>query len=312
MSTMAPAAHFDRDAVMRLPPTLVADAMATAFRLVTEGRAVTPARGDIDLEEGAGSFLISGGFRELDVLTVKVIHVRPQNPLLGLARLQGGLLAFSYSTGELLATIDATAATEVRTAACSALSVRLLAALDATVMTVFGTAAQARGHVRAIRAERQIREVRVVGRSAEHARAFALEVGGAATDSVRAALAGAHIVVAATNSRTPIFPAEGIEPGSHFCAVGNGARDAQELDPMLFGRCEGIYVDHMASCLREAGELIAAIDSATIRLEQVHELGDVITGRSHGRLTAHGITGFKSVGHGTQDAALAALLLGRV
>jgi ornithine cyclodeaminase len=312
MSDVAAVPHFDRTAILKLPPRKVADAMATAFRLVTEGKAVNPARGDIDLGDLAATHLISGGFSSLDVLTVKVIHVRPQNPAEGLARLQGGLLAFSYRTGELLATIDATTATEVRTAACSALSVRLLAPAECRVMTVFGTAAQARGNVRAIRAEREIEEVRVVGRSPEHAKAFAAENDASVAGSAEEALDGAAIVVAATNSREPIFEAAEVDRGTHICAVGNGAHDAQELDPRLFGRCDGIYVDHMASCLREAGESIAALDARIVRREQVHELGELLTGHVSRRPSDESITCFKSVGHGTQDAAFAALLLGRI
>ena len=312
MSVMSSTPHFDREAILRFSPTSVANAMATAFSLVTKGQAVTPSRKDIDLGEGVGIFLISGGFSDLDILTVKVIHVRPDNPSVGLARLQGGLLAFSYRTGELLATIDAAAATEVRTAAGSALSVRLLAVPDASVLTVFGTAAQARGHITAIRAERPVREVRVVGRSAAGATALAAEVGGSVFDNTRDALAGAHIVVAATNSRTPIFPAQEVAPASHVCAVGNGAHDATELDPTLFGRCSGIFVDHLPSCLREAGELIAALDAGVVAPAKVRELGELVTGRVPGRPSAEAITCFKSVGHGTQDAAFAALLLGRL
>ena len=47
------------------------------------------------------------------------------------------------------------------------------------------------------------------------------------------------------------------------------------------------------------------IDEAAVR-----ELGEVVLGRAPGRTAPDEITIYKSVGNGTQDAALAALLLG--
>ena len=48
--------------------------------MVARGAAVAPVRGHIDLGEGSGTFLISGVLTELDLLSVKVINVRPANP----------------------------------------------------------------------------------------------------------------------------------------------------------------------------------------------------------------------------------------
>ena len=128
---------------MALDPRRVADAMASALATVSRGAAVAPVRTHIDLGDGNGTYLISGALNELDILTVKVISVRPRNPEHGLARLQGFLTAFEASTGRPIATLDARAATETRTAACSAVSLRLMARPDAAVLTVFGTGPQA-------------------------------------------------------------------------------------------------------------------------------------------------------------------------
>jgi ornithine cyclodeaminase len=158
---------------MAIDPAQVADAMASALAMVSRGNAVAPVRAHIDLGDGAGTFLISGVLTEFDLLSVKVINVRPQNPLRGLERLQGSLTAFESSTGRPLATLDARAATEVRTAACSAVSLRLLARADATVLTVFGTGPQAAAHLRAMTRETEFAEIRIVGRNQDAARNLA-------------------------------------------------------------------------------------------------------------------------------------------
>lgn len=311
MSTL-PIPHFDRAAISRIGPKAAADAMAITLGLVAEGKGVTPKRADINLGGDNGCFLISGALPSLDILTVKVINVRPGNPADGLGRLQGALSVFSCRTGQLVATIDSAAATELRTAACSALSVRLMARPESAVLTVFGTGPQARAHIAAIRIEREITEVRIVGHSPSSSAAFAAEVGGTPAGSVQAALDGADVVVAATNSHEPIFSADLVSPGTHVCAVGNGARNWMELDPALFARSEAIRVDNRAGCLVEAGELIAAIESGLIEEIAVQELGEVVLGRSPGRQSHDGITVFKSVGQGTQDAGLAAVLFGKL
>jgi ornithine cyclodeaminase/alanine dehydrogenase-like protein (mu-crystallin family) len=302
--------HFTRDEIFALDPVEVADAMALALAMVSRGTAVAPVRAHIDLGDGAGTFLISGALPDLDLLSVKVINVRPQNPGRGLERLQGSLTVFESSTGRPLATLDARAATETRTAACSAVSVRLLARSDATVLTVFGTGPQAAAHLRAMTHEREFAEIRVVGRNQASARALAAHYPGAKAMNADDAVAGAHVVVTATNSTAALFPAAAVDPGTHIDMVGSGSAAASEVEPQLLARAAAIRVDHRPTCLEESGEIVGAIRAGLIDAASVRELGEVVLGVAPGRTGADDITVYKSVGNGTQDAALAALLLG--
>jgi ornithine cyclodeaminase/alanine dehydrogenase-like protein (mu-crystallin family) len=286
--------HFSREEIFALDPRVVADAMADALAMVARGAAVAPVRSHIDLGDGAGTFLISGVLTELDLLTVKVINVRPANAALGMPRLQGGLTAFRSSTGEPLATLDARAVTEVRTAACSAVSFRRMARPDSSVLVIFGSGPQAAAHRRALSTEHDFTEVRVVGRG----------------DDGRVALEHADVVVTATNSVTPLFPAAAIQPGTHLMCVGSGSAGAAEVEPELLARAAAIRVDHRPTCLAESGEIVRALASGLIQESDVSELGEVLLGRAAGRSEAGDITVYKSVGNGTQDAALTALLLG--
>ena len=305
-----PVRHFTRDEIMAADPIRVADAMAAALAMVSHGAAVAPIRGHIDLGEGAGTFLISGALPELGLLSVKVINVRPSNPAVGLERLQGFLTAFDLATGRPLATLDARAATEVRTAACSAVSVRLLARPDARVLVVFGTGPQAAAHLRALTAERQFSEIRIVGRDAEGARKLAAAHPGARAMSSDEAMRGADVVVTATNSTTPLFAAEVARPGMHIAMVGSGSAAASEVEPALLARAAAIRVDHRPTCLAEAGEIVGAVRAGFITEAAVRELGEVILGSAPARISPDDITVYKAVGNGTQDAALAAMLLG--
>ena len=290
--------HFDRDEIFALDPRRVADAMADALAKASRGAAVAPVRTHIDLGAGSGTYLISGVLNELDMLTVKVISVRPRNPDHGLARLQGFLTAFEASTGRPVATLDAPAATEIRTAGCSAVSLRLMARPDATVLTVFGSGPQADSHVRALSAERDFEEVRTV-------------MHGDSAAQRKDALRGATVIVTATNSATPVFAAADVEAGAHVICVGSGSAAATEVEPALLARAAAIRVDHLQSCLEEAGEIVQAVRGGFIEPGAVRELGEVVLSRAPGRRSPDDITVYKAVGNGTQDAALAALLLGR-
>jgi ornithine cyclodeaminase/alanine dehydrogenase-like protein (mu-crystallin family) len=302
--------HFSREEIMALDPIRIADAMAAALAMVSRGAAVAPVRAHVDLGEGSGTFLISGVLTELDLLTVKVINVRPQNPGRGLERLQGSLTVFEASTGLPVATLDARAATEVRTAACSAVSVRLLARADATVLAVFGTGPQAAAHLRAMTSEHEFREIRIVGRNPRSAADLAARHAGAKATAAGDALRGANVVVTATNSTTPLFPASAVEPGTHVVMVGSGSAAASEVEPQLLARASAIRVDHRPTCLHESGEIAGALRAGLIDEAAIRELGEVVLGAAPGRTGEDEITVYKSVGNGTQDAALAALLLG--
>lgn len=287
--------HFSADDIQARDPRDVFDAVQSALAMVSSGDAVAPVRAHVPMADGVDAYMISGALPKLDLFTVKVINVVPGNPRHGLERLQGSLTAFELSTGRPLATLDARAATQVRTAACSAVSMRLLARADADVLTVFGVGPQSKAHVRALSAEWEFREVRVAGRDDDPARC----------------LDGAGVVVTATNSVTPLFRASDVPPGAHVIAIGSGSANAAELEPELLAQAT-VFVDHKPTCIEEAGEIVQALAQDTIKKDDVHELGELILGRVGGRRKNADITVYKSVGNGTQDAALAALLLGRV
>jgi len=292
-------------------PRNVFDVVQASLAMLSSGSAIAPVRTQIGLGEGSDVYLISGALPEFDILTVKVINVRARNPEQGLPRLQGSLDAFQLSTGRPLAAIDAQAATEARTSAASAVSARLLARADADVLTVFGTGPQAAAHIRALTAEWEFREIRVVGRTLEAAERLAAEFPDTRAVEVAEALKGAGVVVTATSSSEPLFQASDIEPGTHLALVGSGSASAAEVSPELVARAAAVFADHRASVLEESGEIVQAIKAGVINRDRVHELGELINGKAEGRRSDADITIYKSVGNGTQDAALAALLLGR-
>ena len=88
-------------------------------------------------------------FAEQAAYGLKAICITPANPAAGLDTHQGIVLLSDGQTGEPLAVLNASAVTEVRTAAVSVLATDLLARPGAGDLAVIGTGVQARAHIRA-------------------------------------------------------------------------------------------------------------------------------------------------------------------
>jgi ornithine cyclodeaminase len=219
------------------------------------------------------------------------------------------------------ALLEGTWLTALRTGAASGLATDLLARPDASVLGVIGAGVQARTQVEAVRAVRRIEEVRVASRTRASAESLARELeAGEATaagpprvvvvDSSRDAASGADVVVTATDSATPVLPADAVAPGAHVNAVGGYRPDMQELPSGLVARAR-LVVDQVAAALAEAGDVVIPIAEGLVRETDLVELGAVAAGRAAGRRLPDEITVFKSVGSAAQDLALAALALER-
>jgi len=81
---------------------------------------------------------------------LKAICVFPGNAAIGKDAHQGGVMLFDGETGELLAVVNASAITAIRTAAVSGLATRLLSREDACDLAIIGAGVQARSHLSAM------------------------------------------------------------------------------------------------------------------------------------------------------------------
>jgi len=251
---------------------------------------------------------------------LKAITVTPGNPARGLDSHQGIMLLSSSATGEPLAVLNASALTEIRTAAVSAVATEVLAAQDADVLAIIGTGVQARAHLRAIASTRPLAEIRVVGRTLEKAAKFAAELGpeiAGSTEvigcaSVRQAVEGASIIVTATNSAEPVLRRNWLTPGVHVNAVGACLPHTRELDTATVADA-ALFGDSRDSVLAEAGDYVLAAAEGVIGPDHIQaELGDLLAGdgdsdSAKGRTAEREITIFESLGLAIEDLAAAAL-----
>jgi ornithine cyclodeaminase len=292
-----------------------ADAMRTMLTARARGEVFQPLRSMLHPDGAAGFMGLMPSYQGGVGYGLKAICVTPGNPAVGLDSHQGIVMLSSPQTGEPLAVLNASAVTEIRTAAVSAVATELLARPDADVLAIIGTGVQARSHVQAISATRRLAEIRVAGRTPDKAAAFAVAhadtsaVPVIACDSARKAVQGAHIVVTATSSAEPVLSREWLAPGTHINAVGSSLPRARELDTETM-RDAVLFADSRESLLAESGDyLIAAAEGAVGPGHIRAEIGDLLVsgGRdsASGRRDAHEITVFDSLGLAIEDLGAA-------
>ena len=217
---------------------------------------------------------------------------------------------FDTTAGETLAILDANHLTALRTGACGGLGADLLSEPGASTLGVIGSGAEARSQIAAIRVVRPIQRIQVFSRSAERRERLCDEL--ADVDAVPVAepaqaLAGADIVVAATNTGGvgPALLGEWLDAsGVHVNSIGSTLPLQREIDPEVWARSERIVID-AAVLLAESGDALAARAAGTLDEDRVVLLGDVVAGSQPGRLDARQRTLYKSVGSAVQDLGVA-------
>jgi len=243
-------------------------------------------------------------------LGAKLVTVFGSNPAAGLPTHLATIVLLDSMTGELLAVLDGRYITEVRTAAVSAVSVKLLAREGAGALAMIGSGVQARSHLDAIGRVRPLRSVRVWSPDPDHRSAFGREMQPRTKatitlcTSAREALEGADIVVVATSAREPVVRSEWVADGAHVCAIGACRPDQREMDSALVSRAR-LFVDSKAAALAEAGDVLLAMKDGPVTI--AGELGELAAGAVEGRRSPDEVTIFKSLGMAVEDIAAAHL-----
>ena len=221
---------------------------------------------------------------------------------------------FSAATGGLRVVLEADFLGMMRTGAASGVATRWLARPDAEILGVFGAGWQAEGHLEAIAAVRPLRRVKVFSRNAERLAAFCskmaerLKIEVVPASSAEETVRGSDIVSTITTSAAPLFEAAWLSPGTHINAAGSNSLIRREVGEDVPKVCRPIVVDSVDTALKEAGDLLPAMEKGRLSERQLVELGDVIVGRYPGRSTADEITLFESQGMAVQDISLAVRL----
>jgi len=296
-----------------LPMTECIELMADALAALARGEVFQPLRTIVRPPEARGLLGLMPAYRagERGAFGLKAICVFPENPAKGKDAHQGAVMLFSRETGELLALMNASEITAIRTAAVSAVATRLLARDDAQQLGIIGAGVQARTHLEALAAVRTIIRARVSARNIEHAQQLVREMQpkvGFPIEPVETneeAVRDADVIVTATSSLEPVINKDWISPGAHVNAIGTHSPNSREIDSATMARAR-IFTDRRESALNEAGDYLLAAKEGLVTPESIlGEIGELLIRTKTGRTSSTEITLFKSLGLAIEDVVSA-------
>jgi ornithine cyclodeaminase/alanine dehydrogenase-like protein (mu-crystallin family) len=179
-------------------------------------------------------------------------------------------------------------------------------------VALIGTGRQARTQALALKAVGRLDALAVCGRDRGRLEAFCARLKGElgvpvhAAASAEEAVAGADIVVAATNSATPVVMNSWVKPGTHVVGMGANAANRREIDPEIVLRASLLVTDDVEQAKMEAAEFIDLSKAGKLDWSKVKPLHEIMTtpvSRSDGEITL-----FKSLGVGLEDVAVASVI----
>ncbi|WAU83956.1 ornithine cyclodeaminase family protein [Streptomyces sp. Qhu-G9] len=305
--------HLSRDQVAGLLDTDAAiRSQRAAFTALGDGTAELP--GKIMHPSGLDDSVVFAYLARLSADTgavAKFGSVNPGNAAGGLPTVHAVINALDPVTGRLVAVMDGTEVTTLRTAAASAVALDALATPDSAELGLLGSGTQALAHARSVARVRDLRAVRLWSPTPDRrdraARLLAAElaISVEAVDLPEEAVAGLPMVAACTLSRTPVVRGEWLAPGCTVVSVGSFEPSRSEVDPAVLRRAAAVVVDDPATAAGHAGPVVDALRSGTLAHDDLIPLGAVLTGRREARTSARDIVYYNSVGLGVQDAAAA-------
>ena len=293
------------------------DGVENAFRLKGEGR---PSPGGVlGVHVAGGGFHAKAALLELSrpYFAAKINANFPANPLTrGLPTLQGVLVLFDASNGRPLAVMDSMAITTLRTAAASAVAANFLARREAHTATFVGCGVQARAHVAAISAVRELERAFVFDLDEAKAITFARETQTlhafeivVATDLGKATR-NSDIVVTTTSAKRAFLGRDHLSSGAFVAAVGADNEHKQEIEVDLL-RTSVIIADDLEQSAT-IGDLHHALDAGVVTRREVRATLDVVVaGVKPGRISKDEIIIFDSTGMAIEDVAAASIVFER-
>lgn len=290
-------------------------ALKRAHIQYSTGNAVMPVRLVVPLPQIQGRITSMPGFLTDDkALGMKVVTYFQENPKKHLPAILATILLFSAETGKIIATMDGSYITAIRTACASAMATEALAKPETPVLGILGAGVQARAHIQALTRVRKVERIQLYSPSGVSGDAIKKEMAPQLNcaievrDSAESAVRDADLLVTVTTAKEPIVRPEWLKPGVHINAVGSHRPDLREIDGATLARTT-LVVDSREAIMAECGDILLAIKEKSIGENAIHaEIGEVLAGTKSGRKNSDDVTLYKSVGIAIQDVATANLV----
>jgi ornithine cyclodeaminase/alanine dehydrogenase-like protein (mu-crystallin family) len=218
---------------------------------------------------------------------------------------------------------------DLMTAAISAVGTKWMSRADSSTLLILGSGKQARNHLIAMKAIRELKRVIVFSPTRANRDRFAGEMAEAlsldilATDNCRDGIEQADIVLAATNTNAPVLSGAWLSAGTHVTSIvgsnigmvqaGVIQQKRRELDNETLRRAAIIGIASRELAIQDQqGDIFDQVEAGQLSWEDIFELREIVSGQKPGRRSHKDITVFKNNGgQGIAELAIADLILNR-
>lgn len=265
-------------------PIELTDQMEEALRVYMSGNYVMPDRLHMDMDDNTLLLMPAG----MDThMGTKLISLCPGNTQKNLPVITGLMLLNDAMTGEPLAMLNGAKLTAVRTAAVSAMGIRLLTPDRVDRLGLIGAGVQGLHQVLFASSVRPLKEIVVYDLHPERLAGWTEQLSAWIPDTTiqivsdpRQLVESSQIIITATHAERPVMPDDPeLLRGKSFVAIGSYKPYMRELPDSLFRLINTCWVD-TEKALEEAGDLIQPIQDGLLRKDQVIPLGDLLLGKS--------------------------------
>ena len=247
---------------------------------------------------------------DIDCSGVKWVWGFNDNRAKGLPYIGGVIILNEVRTGEVLAIMDGSYITDIRTGASAGVACKYLARKDASVLTIIGAGVQGRMNAIAVSEVLNLKEIRVADLYPEAAKRYAEEMekqlGITVTPCANneEACHDSDVIITVTIADEALVRKEWLKPGCTVLSLGS----FQELDERIPLECDKLVVDSWAQNAHR-GELLKLASAGRITEQNIHaEMPDIVVGRKSGRDNNEELICACIIGMGSTDIGAAGIL----
>jgi ornithine cyclodeaminase len=246
--------------------------------------------------------------KQPQLLGLKVINIFPANAAVNKPTHVGIYQLFSGITGELLATMDATVLTGIRTAAMTAFATKKIAPELTNRIAIIGTGDQAEWHALMLGAIFMPAQISVSGRSRASERALVDKLAPSLNVEIKQterAVRDATVVCTVTSSTRPVVRMEWLGKRVHINAIGAHSADCAELDEAILedALC---FTDDLSAFECQCCEYLTLARQGRPHPDRIYDLSEC----PPSKVREQGTTLYKSFGTAIQDIVFAAYAVG--
>lgn len=253
-----------------LTPSEAVRAVKEAFSLYYRGKISQPQRQVLTIKGNWWGIMPS--FTDFSVV-VKIVNVINDNVKRGLPSVQGIVLLMSPDTGELLAIIDGTILTAIRTAAASVLSTEIAYGTKVNTLGIIGAGMEAYYHAKIAQGYLSISRILVTARKSHYQLANKIN---AEAVSLEKLLRESDVIYATTSSTTPVVLGSLLKNDFHVSSIGAHTPDSREIDDETIRKVKTYIVDSLEAVSKETGDYIKPKSSGLLDRVNVLEIGKIV------------------------------------